>query len=132
MTACASRCSSACLLRQIIIVKKMRGTGVAPLDKSGHISVLRSYQQEQPRPPIHTRPFPRCGAASMDTHELYSIEEARFMLGGISRASIYELLNNSELPSVVICRRRFVPVQIPLELEPSTARPGRRRGALAR
>ena len=68
----------------------------------------------------------------MDTRELYSIEETRFMLGGISRASIYELLNNSELPSVVICRRRFVPVQIPLELEPSTARPGRRRGALAR
>jgi hypothetical protein len=40
MTACASRCSSACLLRQIIIVKKMRGTVVVPLDKSGHISLL--------------------------------------------------------------------------------------------
>src|ERR1700687_3060106 len=38
MTACASRCSSACLLRRIIIVKKMRGRAVVPLDKSGHIS----------------------------------------------------------------------------------------------
>jgi len=36
----------------------------------------------------------------MDIRELYSIEEARFMLGGISRATIYELLNNGELPGV--------------------------------
>jgi excisionase family DNA binding protein len=45
----------------------------------------------------------------MDTRELYSIEDARFMLGGISRATIYDLLNNGELSSVVIGRRRFVP-----------------------
>jgi excisionase family DNA binding protein len=94
----------------------------------------------------------------MDTRELYSIEDARFMLGGISRATIYELLNNGELSSVVIGRRRFVPaaaiaafvatssttiapaerrasgrhraVQIPLQLEPGPRR--RRRAAVAR
>jgi predicted DNA-binding transcriptional regulator AlpA len=36
----------------------------------------------------------------VDTRELYSIEEARFVLGGISRATIYDLLNSGELPSV--------------------------------
>jgi hypothetical protein len=45
----------------------------------------------------------------MDTRELNSIEDARFTLGGISRATIYELLNNGELSSVVIGRRRFAP-----------------------
>jgi excisionase family DNA binding protein len=42
----------------------------------------------------------------MDGRELHGIEEARFVLGGISRATIYELLNSGELPSVVIGRRR--------------------------
>jgi len=51
MTACASRCSSACLLRQITIVKKMRGTGVVPLDKSGHISRLRYKLEADPKAP---------------------------------------------------------------------------------
>jgi excisionase family DNA binding protein len=45
----------------------------------------------------------------MDTRELHSIEEARFVLGGISRATIYDLLNSGELPSVMTGRRRFVP-----------------------
>jgi hypothetical protein len=40
--------------------------------------------------------------------ELY-IEDARFALGGIARATIYDLLNNGELASVVIGRRRFIP-----------------------
>ena len=43
----------------------------------------------------------------MDTRELCSIGEARFMLGGISRAAIYELLYNGEFPS--IGRRRIPP-----------------------
>jgi excisionase family DNA binding protein len=96
----------------------------------------------------------------MDTRELYSIEEARFVLGGISRATIYDLLNSGELPSVVIGRRRFVPaaaiaafiatssttvapsqrrasgrhraVQMPLQLEPAAPRQGRRRAAVPR
>jgi excisionase family DNA binding protein len=90
----------------------------------------------------------------MDARELYSIEDARFMLGGISRATIYDLLNSGELASVVIGRRRFVPaaaiaafiatssttvaasqrrasgrhraVQMPLQLEPAPARRGGR------
>jgi excisionase family DNA binding protein len=45
----------------------------------------------------------------MDSRELHSIEEARFVLGGISRATIYDLLNSGELPSVTIGRRRFIP-----------------------
>jgi len=44
----------------------------------------------------------------MANRELYSIEDARFLLGGIARATIYELLNSGELQSVVIGRRRFV------------------------
>jgi hypothetical protein len=44
----------------------------------------------------------------MDSRELDSIEEARFVLGGISRATIYDLLNSGELPSVVIGRRWFM------------------------
>lgn len=45
----------------------------------------------------------------MKTRELYSIEEARSLLGGISRMTIYELLNGGELASLVIGRRRFIP-----------------------
>ncbi len=97
----------------------------------------------------------------MKERELYSIEDARFLLGGISRMTIYQLLNNGELASVVIGRRRFVPaaaihafiatssthiaprekhatgrhrsVQMPLALEPAPRRRGRpRRIALVR
>jgi len=96
----------------------------------------------------------------MKTRELYSVEEARSLLGGISRATIYELLNNGELSSVVIGRRRFIPagaitafiattttstapsqrrasgrhraVQMPLQLEPPAPTRGRRRDAARR
>ena len=39
---------------------------------------------------------------------LYSIEEARARLGGISRSSLYAILRAGDLPSVVIGCRRFV------------------------
>lgn len=39
---------------------------------------------------------------------LYSIEETRARLGGISRSSLYAMLRAGELPSVVIGCRRFV------------------------
>ena len=39
---------------------------------------------------------------------LYSIEEARARLGGISRNSLYAILRAGDLPSVVIGCRRFV------------------------
>lgn len=42
--------------------------------------------------------------------DLYSIEEARAQLGGISRNTIYDLLRNGELASVQIGRRRFISV----------------------
>lgn len=45
----------------------------------------------------------------MKDRELYSIEDARFLLGGIARKTIYDLLNNGDLSSVVIGRRRFIP-----------------------
>ena len=44
----------------------------------------------------------------MKNHSLYSIAEAREMLGGISRNTIYGLLHTGDLPSVVIGCRRFV------------------------
>ncbi len=40
--------------------------------------------------------------------ELYSIEEARALLGDIARNTIYELMRTASLPSVVIGRRRFI------------------------
>lgn len=93
----------------------------------------------------------------MKDRELYSIEDARFLLGGIARKTLYDLLNDGELASVVIGRRRFIPaaaitafigsttthtapserravgrrrpVQMPLELESPAPKSGRRRTA---
>ena len=39
---------------------------------------------------------------------LYSIKEARELLGGISRNSIYALMREGRLPSVVLGCRRFI------------------------
>ena len=44
----------------------------------------------------------------MNSRELYSIKEARELLGGISRNSIYQLLRSGRLPSVVLGCRQFV------------------------
>lgn len=44
----------------------------------------------------------------MVERSLYSIQEARKLLGGISRNTIYQLLRNGELASVIIGCRRFV------------------------
>jgi hypothetical protein len=38
----------------------------------------------------------RCRAAYVDNRELYTIEEARFVSGGISRAAIHHLPNSGE------------------------------------
>ncbi len=55
--------------------------------------------------------------------ELYSIKEARELLGGISRNSIYELLRSGNLPSVVLGCRRFIAATAIAELiEKSTTR----------
>jgi excisionase family DNA binding protein len=45
----------------------------------------------------------------MIERELYPVEEARELLGGISRNTIYFIMRTGELPSVVIGRRRFIP-----------------------
>ncbi len=96
----------------------------------------------------------------MKDRELYSIEDARFLLGGIARKTIYDLLNDGELASVVIGRRRFIPaaaiaafiatttahtapserratgkrraIQMPLQLEPPAPRRARPRLAVPR
>lgn len=52
------------------------------------------------------RPAAREG--SVKDRDLYTIEEAREQLGGISRNTIYDLLRNGELASVQIGRRRFI------------------------
>lgn len=44
----------------------------------------------------------------MKDRDLYSIDEAREQLGGISRNTIYNLLRTGELASVPIGRRRFI------------------------
>jgi Helix-turn-helix domain len=44
----------------------------------------------------------------MQDHAVYSIQEARGLLGGISRNTIYRLLRTGELASVVIGCRRFI------------------------
>ena len=44
----------------------------------------------------------------MNDRTLSSITEARVMLGGICRNTIYDLMRNGELASVVIGARRFV------------------------
>ncbi len=44
----------------------------------------------------------------MDSQKLYSIEEARELLGRIARATSYVLLHNHKLESVKIGRRRFI------------------------
>jgi hypothetical protein len=44
----------------------------------------------------------------MNGRVLYTIKEARQLLGGISRNSIYALLRSGNLPSVVIGCRRFI------------------------
>lgn len=47
--------------------------------------------------------------SAVKIRELYSIEEARALLGGIGREQIYGLLNSGELTSLTIGRRRFIP-----------------------
>lgn len=44
----------------------------------------------------------------MTDRDLYSIDEARQRLGGISRNSLYQILRTGQLASVVIGGRRFV------------------------
>ncbi|MEP7246911.1 MAG: helix-turn-helix domain-containing protein [Gammaproteobacteria bacterium] len=44
----------------------------------------------------------------MKDRDLYSIDEARQRLGGISRNTIYEMLHKGELASVVLGCRRFI------------------------
>lgn len=44
----------------------------------------------------------------MKDRELYSIEETRELLGGISRNTIYAFLRTGDLASVVIGCRRFI------------------------
>ncbi len=50
------------------------------------------------------------------TRSLYSIKEAQEQLGGISRNSIYKLLNEGGLASIILGCRRFVPATAILEL----------------
>jgi hypothetical protein len=44
----------------------------------------------------------------MKDRDLYSIEEARIRLGGISRNSLYQMLRKGELASVILGCRRFI------------------------
>ena len=54
------------------------------------------------------RPEGRTRGSSMQDRTLYSIQESRRLLGGISRNMIYQLLRTGRLASVVIGSRRFI------------------------
>jgi hypothetical protein len=59
----------------------------------------------------------------MKDRELYSIEETRELLGGISRNTIYAFLRTGDLASVVIgCRRFISAVAIEEFIQASTTR----------
>lgn len=58
----------------------------------------------------------------MKERALYSIEEARKLLGGISRNTIYGLLRTGALPSVVLGCRRFVSSEAIQELVKASTR----------
>ena len=45
----------------------------------------------------------------MNDRELYSINEARHLLGGIARNTIYGILASGELASLTLGTRRFIP-----------------------
>ena len=49
------------------------------------------------------------GGKMNSTDDLYTIQEAMEMLGGISRNTIYKLMREGRLASVPIGRRRFIP-----------------------
>lgn len=44
------------------------------------------------------------------TPRLVSLSDAAQMLGGLSRTSLYKLMNNGELASVRVAGRRMIPV----------------------
>jgi excisionase family DNA binding protein len=59
----------------------------------------------------------------MRDRELYSIEEARELLDGVSRNTIYSAFRRGELSSVVIGCRRCIPAAAIEEfIQPSTTR----------
>jgi len=65
--------------------------------------------------------------------ELYSIEEAREILGGIARNTIYELMRNGDLASVQVGRRRFISaIAIAAFIATSTTTERPSRGAASR
>lgn len=47
----------------------------------------------------------------MQERDLYSIDEARERLGGISRNLIYEILRSGRLSSVLLGSRRLIPAE---------------------
>ncbi|WP_295407952.1 helix-turn-helix domain-containing protein [uncultured Thiocystis sp.] len=73
-----------------------------------------------PHNPIPTRP-----------RRAYPVEEACYLLGGISRKSIYDLIKTGELGSVTLCGRRLVPADaidtfLAAKSSPATAQPFQR------
>ncbi len=47
----------------------------------------------------------------MNGKDLYTVQEAMDVLGGISRNTIYNLMRDGKLASVPIGRRRFIPAR---------------------
>lgn len=54
---------------------------------------------------------PHSAGVPIPVRRAYPIEEARALLGGISRKSIYDLIQGGDLPSMMVAGRRLVPAE---------------------
>lgn len=50
-----------------------------------------------------------CEVPPIPVRRAYPVDEARALIGGISRKSLYDLIRNGELRTVMIAGRRLVP-----------------------
>ena len=92
----------------------------------GPKSRFKSYYCPDGRITFDQAPLRRT-EGTMQDRALYSIQEARKLLGGISRNTIYRLLRTGELASVVIGCRRFISPAAIDELVAKSTRPSARR-----
>lgn len=78
-------------------------------------SLSRPATHKTPRPTIPTTPTatPRETPSRSDipVRDYYTVNETMVRLGGISRATIYELINSGELRTVKLGGRRLVPAE---------------------
>lgn len=70
------------------------------MNKPAHSPAALEACQTPPSPDL---------AAQIPARRAYPVDEARALLGGISRKSIYDLINDGSLGTVMFSGRRLVP-----------------------